>query len=246
MRKLTLSVLVALAGAAFAQTVSIDVLAQPREEWTLMERYIPEFEAEYGVRVNLTYLSENERRSRSRLDASSGAGQFDVYYIDDANIAEFGANGWLVPLQDFYLEEFDLAGFSPALVGLLSYDGVNYGAPFMTEGDMMFYRADLLEEHGLEVPTTLDEYLEVVKALHSPPQMYGTATRGLRGSGMNVWRFSPYLAMFGGSFFDDAGNPVFNSPEAAQAVEYYIELVKHSPSPTMSWSDAMDAFAAGR
>ncbi len=246
MRKLAFSVIAALAGAAFAQTVNIDVLAQPREEWSLMERYIPEFEAEYGVRVNITYLSENERRSRSRLDASSGAGQFDVYYIDDANIAEFGANGWLVPLHDFYPEEFDVDGFSPALVGLLSYGGVNYGAPFMTEGDMMFYRADLLEENGLDVPTTLDEYLEVVKALHNPPQMYGTATRGLRGSGMNVWRFSPYLRMFGGSFFDADGEPVFNSPEAVAAVEYYIELVKHSPSPTMSWSDAMDAFAAGR
>src|SRR5690625_71129 len=83
MRRLTLPILAALAGAAFAQSVSIDVLAQPREEWSLMERYIPEFEAEYGVDVNITYLSENERRSRSRLDASSGAGQFDVYYIDD-------------------------------------------------------------------------------------------------------------------------------------------------------------------
>src|SRR5690625_5628505 len=96
-----------------------------------MERYIPEFEAEYGVEVNITYLSENERRSRSRLDASSGAGQFDVYYIDDANVAEFGANGWLVPLHDFSPEEFNVVGFSPALVGLLSYDGVNNGAPLV-------------------------------------------------------------------------------------------------------------------
>jgi len=246
MRKVLLAAIVALTGSALAQTVTIDVLAQPREEWTLMERYIPEFEEAYGVKVNLTYLAENERRSRSRLDASSGAGQFDVYYIDDANVAEFGANGWLVPLHEFYPEEFEVEGFSPALVGLLSYEGVAYGAPFMTEGDLMFYRKDLLEERGLDVPTTLDEYLEVVKALHDPPRQYGTATRGLRGSGMNVWRFSPYLKMFGGSFFDEDGAPVFNSPEAVRAVEYYIELIKHSPSPTMSWSDAMDAFAAGR
>src|SRR5690625_2248189 len=189
MGRLTLPLLAALAGAAFAHSVSVDVLAAPGEEWSLLERYIAECEAADGVDVNITYLSENERRSRSRPDAASRAGQFDVYYIDDANVAEFGANGWLLPLHDFYPEEFNVDGFSPALVGLLSYDGVNYGAPFMTEGDMMFYRADLLEEHGLDVPTTLDEYLEVVKALHDPPRLYGTATHGLRGSGINAWRF---------------------------------------------------------
>src|SRR5690606_25065240 len=186
MRRSIIAILVGIMGVAAAQSVAIDVLAQPREEWALMERYIPEFEREYGAKVNITYLAENERRSRSRLDAASGAGQFDVYYIDDANVAEFGANGWLVPLHDYYPAEFDVDGFSPALVGLLSYEGVAYGAPFMTEGDLMFYRKDLLEERGLDVPTTLDEYLEVVKALHDPPRQYGTATRGLRGSGMNV------------------------------------------------------------
>jgi len=63
---------------------------------------------------------------------------------------------------------------------------------------------------------------------------------------MNVWRFSPYLHMFCGQYLDEQGNPVFNSPEAIKAVEYYIELIKHSPSPTMSWSDVMDSFAAGK
>src|SRR5690625_6022582 len=121
MRRLTLPILAALAGAAFAQSASTDVLAAAREEGSLMERYIPEFEAEYGVDVNITYLSENERRSRSRLDASSGAGQFDVHYIDDANVAEFGANGWLVPLHEFYLEAVNVDGFSPPLVGRLCY-----------------------------------------------------------------------------------------------------------------------------
>jgi len=63
---------------------------------------------------------------------------------------------------------------------------------------------------------------------------------------MNVWRFSPYLRMFGGKYLDEAGNPVFKSPEAVKAVEYYIELIKNSPSATMSWSDVMDTFAAGK
>lgn len=246
MRKLmVVGLLFLVAGLTSAQQV-IEVLAQPRREWEVMERYLPEFERETGIRVNITYFAELERRARSRLDASSGAGQFDVYYIDEANIAEFAANGWLVPIRDYYPEEYDFDGFSPALVEVLSYNGIAYGAPITKEGDLMFYRKDLLEAKGLTPPTTFEEYLEVVRALHDPPRIYGTGTRGLRGSGMNVWRFSPYLHAFGGRYLDDEGNPVFNSPEAVRAVEYYIELIKHSPSPTMSWSDVMDAFAAGR
>ena len=89
----------------------------------------------------------------------------------------------------------------------------------------MFYRKDLFERDGIAVPQTLDEYLEVVKHFHNPPELYGTAVRGLRGSGMNVWRFSPYLKMFGGQYLDENGVPVFNSPEAVKAVEYYICLL---------------------
>ena len=88
------------------------------------------------------------------------------------------------------------------------------------EGNVMFYRKDLFERDGIAVPQTLDEYLEVVKHFHNPPELYGTAVRGLRGSGMNVWRFSPYLKMFGGQYLDENGVPVFNSPEAVKAVEY--------------------------
>ena len=247
MRKLTIIALVVLFAGAHAQPQQVvEVLAQPRPEWEVMERLFPEFERETGIRVDITYFAELERRSRSRLDAASGAGQFHVYYIDEANIAEFAANDWLVPIRDYYPEEYDFDGFAQALVDVLSYDGTPYAAPITKEGDIMFYRQDLLDEHGLAAPTTLDEYLEVVRTLHDPPRLYGTGTRGLRGSGMNVWRFSPYLHAFGGRYFDDEGNPVFNSPEAVEAVEYYIELVLHSPSPTMSWSDVMDAFAAGR
>ena len=245
MRKLVLCVVGLLYGVTSAQEV-IEVLSQPRREWEQMEAYIPEFEEETGITVNITYLAELERRARSRLDASTGAGQFDVYYIDEANVTEFASNSWILPIRDHFPEEFDFSGFSPALVEMLSYDGVPYAAPMITEGDLMFYRTDLFEENGLEVPTTLDEYLEVVKTLHDPPRVYGTATRGLRGSGMNVWRFSHYLSAFGGGYLDEEGNVAINSPEAVEAVEYYIELIKHSPSPTMSWSDALDAFAAGR
>jgi multiple sugar transport system substrate-binding protein len=235
-----------VAPTAAKSSVTLNVLVQPRDEWQVAEKWIPEFTDKTGIKVVLNYFAENERRSKSRLDASTGAGQYQVYYIDEANVAEFAANKWLLPIKDLYPKEYDFSGFSEPLVNVLTIGGVAYGAPITTEGDMQFWRTDLLQAANITPPTTLDDYLAAVRKLNNPPTLYGTGTRGLRGSGMNVWRFSPYLKMFGGSYLDDAGNPVFNSPEAVKAVEYYIELIKNSPSPTMSWSDVMDAFAAGK
>lgn len=234
------------AGRAKAKKIVVNVLSQPRREWELLEKDLPAFEEKEGIDVVIHYFAELERRSKSRLDAATKAGQYQVYYIDEANVAEFAVNGWMLPIKDYYPEKYDFADFSEPLVKVLNYKGVDYGAPMTFEGDIMFYRKDLFKAEGIPVPTTLEEYLEVVKHFHRPPDLYGTGTRGLRGSGMNVWRFSPYLRMFGGKYLDGAGNPVFNSPEAVKAVEFYIELIKHSPSPTMSWSDVMDSFAAGK
>jgi len=232
--------------AAAQGRVTLNVISQPRKEWEIEEKWLPEFTRKENIDVVIHYLAENERRAKERMDASTGAGQYQVYYLDDANVAQFGANKWALPIKDYYPKERDFAGFSEGLVRVLSYKGVAYAAPMTFEGDIQFWRKDLLEADKVTPPTTLDAYLEVVKHFHKPPQLYGTATRGLRGSGMNVWRFSPYLKMFGGRYLDDAGNPAFNSPEAVRAVNYYIELIKRSPGPTMSWSDVMDSFASGK
>jgi multiple sugar transport system substrate-binding protein len=228
------------------QKITLNVLSQPRREWEYLEKFLNEFKAKEGIDVKISYFAENERRSKSRLDASTKAGQFQVYYIDEANVAEFALNNWLVPIKSYYPAEYDFDDFSKPLVNVLTIKGVAYGAPISFEGSMIFYRKDLFEKDGIAVPKTLDEYMAAVKHFQNPPDLYGTGTRGLRGSGMNVWRFSPYLIRFGGRWLDDAGNPVFNSPEAVKAVQYYIELIKNSPGATMSWSDVMDNFAAGK
>jgi multiple sugar transport system substrate-binding protein len=230
----------------FAKPITINVLSQPRREWEYLQQFLGEFKAKEGIDVKISYFAELERRSKSRLDASTKAGQFQVYYIDEANIAEFASNNWLLPIKDYYPAENDFSDFSPPLVKVLTWKGVPYGAPISFEGSLIFYRKDLFQKDGIAVPKTLDQYLDAVKHFQHPPDLYGTGTRGLRGSGMNVWRFSPYLIRFGGKWLDDNGNPVFNSPEAVKAVQYYIELIKNSPGPTMSWSDVMDNFAAGK
>src|SRR3954454_10399579 len=46
------------------------------------------------------------------------------------------------------------------------YNGKKVGITWQFDQRAIFYRKDLLEEAGIEVPTTWDELLEAVKQLH--------------------------------------------------------------------------------
>lgn len=61
----------------------------------------------------------------------------------------------------------DLGGddLLPGFVEGATVDGKTYAVPYYAGSKYIFYRSDLLEEAGLEVPTTLDEFVETAIAL---------------------------------------------------------------------------------
>lgn len=241
----------AASGSAAAQSCQVpelNVLAQKTLGLSVVEKSLPDYEKTSGTKVKISYFGENDRRAKERLDASTGAGAFQVYYIDEANVAEFASAGWVLPLLKYYPKEADYDDFLPARRAIASFKGVAYFAPIYGGADFLFYRKDVLAKAGLSVPRTLDELVADIKKLNHPPQMYGWVARGQRGSGMNVWRWAPFMLAEGGKWTDDAGKPTFDSDAAVKATELYRDLFKYAPpgSATYDWSDALNAFRAGK
>ena len=208
-----------LAGTANAEAVcshDLRVLAQPRDGLTLLEKYKDEFKGLSGASFNIDYLNENDRRAKSRADAST-VGKYNVYYIDEANVALFAKSNWVTPLLDYYPKEYDFADFDPGRQKVATFEDKVYFAPLTGGGDLLVYRKDLLEKAGVAVPKTLDEMIVAVKKLHDPDHgVYGIALRGQRGSGANVWRWMPYFRGFGGKWFD-GNTPAFDGEPAVRA-----------------------------
>lgn len=239
-----------ISAIVFAQSkpyegITVTVISQPRPEWDIIQKYVPDFEAETGIKVDIKFFAEPERRAKERLDASTGAGVYQVYYMDETNVSEFASAGWVYPILDYYPSEYDFEDFMPAWRNIASYDGKPYYAPTVGMGDFLLYRKDILTEKGFSVPKTLDEYMEAIKKLNDPPNLYGNVTRGTRAT--NWWRWGTYFYAFGGKYLD-GDTPVFNSPEAVKATEYYIELVKNAPPgcSTYDWGECIEAFRAGK
>ncbi|MGD0330003.1 MAG: extracellular solute-binding protein [Nitrososphaeria archaeon] len=226
---------------------TINILAQDTNVWDIEDKLLDQCYSETGVRAVIAFYSEDDRRAKELLDASTHAGAFQVYYVDEANIATMAANKWIYPIQDYYPSDGNFSDFFSSYTNTLSYNGTPYGAPMYGEADMNFYRTDLIGPNtSISLPVTLDDFLNAATKLQNPPSIYGCGTRGARGSGANVWRWSPYLVRFGGTYLDASNNPVFNSPEAVAATAYYIKLIKLAPSPTMLWSDVLSDYEAGK
>ncbi|WP_438750050.1 ABC transporter substrate-binding protein [Pararhizobium sp. O133] len=227
---------------------TIRVLAQPRDGLTLLENYKDEFtKLSGGADFQIDYLNENDRRAKTKADAST-IGKYNVYYIDEANVALFASSGWVAPLLDYYPKDYDYTDFDPGRQKVATYDGKAWFAPLTGGGDLMVYRKDLLEAAGIQPPKTLDEYVAAVEKLNQPDKgIYGTALRGQRGSGANVWRWMPFFKGFGGNWFDGK-TPVFNSEAAVKATETYLKIFKSSApgSQTGGWDEAVGAFTSGQ
>ncbi len=233
--------------ACVGKVPTIRVISQPIPTTTFLDKHKEEFEKKYKTTVEIQQFGENERRAKSRLDASQGAGSYQVYYIDEANVAEFASSKWVLPLLPYMPKDFDWDDFLAGRRAVATYKGTAYFAPFEGGGDLMMYRKDILAEKGLKPPKNLDELKKVVAELNSPPTIYGWSARGRRGSGMNVWRWTPFFRGMGGNWLKD-GKFDFNSPAAVKATQYYLDMFKYAPpgSTTNTWSEVIEGFRSGR
>lgn len=236
-------------GAANAQVCksNVKVLSQPRDGITLLEKYKDEFKSLSGASFEIDNLNEGDRRAKSRADAST-VGKYNVYYVDEANVALFAKSKWIEPLLKHYPKDYDFSDFDAGRQKVATYEGTQWFAPITGGGDMLVYRKDLLEKAGVKPPRTLEEFVAAVKKLHDPANgVYGVALRGQRGSGSNVWRWMPYFKGNGGQWFD-GNKPVFNSDAAVKATDTYLDLFKYSApgTKTGSWDESTGAFLAGK
>jgi multiple sugar transport system substrate-binding protein len=148
---LLLPLLAALAtGAAQAQTPpqvckeDVRVLSQPRDGLTLLEKYKDEFKTLSGVSFNIDNLNENDRRTKTRADAST-VGKYNVYYVDEANVPLFAQSRWIVPLARYYPADYDYADFDPGRQKVATFAGQAWFAPLTGGGDLLVYRTVRLE-----------------------------------------------------------------------------------------------------
>ncbi len=226
-----------LAGCGHQQTErSLLVALNAGTEGDAVQLAAREWGAEQGVNVETVVLPYNSLFEKELLDLTSGSGSYDVMLIDDSWFPAMVEDGNLVALDEHLAKrgvEADDTDFVKSALDLCRHPyrtGPYYALPFVGNTQIFFYRADVFEKHGLEhPPRTWADVLHAAKTIGSGEEgMYGYAQRAAAGNAV-VSAFMPLLWAFGGEVFDERGQPSVSSPEAAEALEFMLELGKYSP-----------------
>ncbi|PWG16691.1 ABC transporter substrate-binding protein [Salibaculum griseiflavum] len=238
-----------VAGAAQAETITIATVNNG--DMIRMQGYTDDFTAKTGHEVEWVTLEENVLRQRVTTDISTNGGQFDIMTIGMYETPIWGANGWLVPLDDLS-EEYDVDDILPAMRGGLSHDGTLYAAPFYGESSMVMYRTDLMEAAGLEMPEapTWQFIREAAAAMDDPENdINGICLRGKAGWGEGGAFITVTGNSFGARWFDEDWNAQFDQPEWKNALEFYVNLMNdYGPEgyATNGFNENLSLFQQGK
>ncbi len=102
---------------------------------------------------------------------------------------------------------------------------------------MTYYRTDLLEQAGLDMPErpTWTQIAEMAGKLHKPEQeQYGICLRGKAGWGENMALVTTIANAFGARWFDEQWMPEFTSPEWRKATQFYVDTLSSYGPPGAS------------
>ena len=244
-------------------TLVVNFPAHPHYDAVL--QILPEFTEETGIRVEVDQLQYLKMRERQTLELTKPRGDYDLiayvvfskadYVFADQleNLARFFMNPKLADpsydaedLIDGYVQNIGVAGgkkgYLPGPTGSL------FGVPYGSETSVLGYRTDIFEKHGLEVPETYDEMLDLACRIPElEPGMGGMSSRAASGHQASH-AFLLHLAPLGGRVLDDQWKPIVNNEAGVAAANALKTIVDCGPEGATSFAfgEALSSFLQGK
>lgn len=183
-----------------------------------------------NLTVNTQLLDSASAEEQANLAlASGGDSPWAILHTTPARMVALSGFDALLPLNDLvekYREEYNLDDIPQPVWDAATIDGNIYGVPFMSNTMHLFYRSDLFEKHGLAVPTTYDEVIDVCAALRDEPSIDLPFTMNLHAGWAWEIEFMHFIRSFGGKFLNDEDNtPAFNSEAGVAALTKMKEVI---------------------
>ena len=141
----------------------------------------------------------------------------------------------LVPVDDL-IDDIGRDKFSKTALSEGEKDGECYSLPLYSHAQVMWYRKDLLEEAGLSVPKTWDEFAEAAKTL-TKDGVYGCSFPCGSNDLMATRFLNFYVRSGGGSLLTDDLKADLTSDLAIDGIKYWLDIYKNcSPKDSVQIS----------
>ncbi|CDZ69943.1 Putative sorbitol/mannitol ABC transporter, periplasmic sorbitol/mannitol-binding protein [Neorhizobium galegae bv. orientalis] len=235
-------------------TLEVNLVKSPRSDTII--KYLAEFEALTGIKVNAEATPEQQQRQKATIELSSGKPSFDVIHLSyHVQKRQFEKGGWLADISGFLkdptltdpsLSESDFA--EAGLTFAKDKDGKLRSLPFSVDYWIVYWNKELFEKKGLAYPKTFDEMAAAAEALtDKTTNTYGFVARGLKNANVPVW--TALMLGYGATALGPDGKLRTTSDEAVEAAKLYQRLMTKAAPVGVSgfnWAEAQSAFLQGK
>ncbi|MCB8982691.1 MAG: ABC transporter substrate-binding protein [Ardenticatenaceae bacterium] len=210
------------AGEASGDVIQLQLMgwASSDAENTRLQEMIDNFNsANSDVQAQLLLVPDYDTKLQTSL---AGGAPPDVFYIDSFKLPDFVAANAIAPIGD-ELENVD--DFYPNLRDAFTLDGTLYCPPKDFSTLALEYNKDMFDAAGLDYPTadwTWDDLRNAAEALtDSDNGVYGMVLSA------DMARWIAFLYQAGGTVTNaDSTSMTLDSPEAKEAMDFYVGLVQ--------------------
>ncbi len=251
-----------LASPALAADVTLRALMEDVPETQIIEKLLPEFEKETGIKVEFEKIGYGDMHDKLVAQLVSPESYYNLLEVDFLWAGEFPAAGWLEDLRPYVQKtSFDLKPFIPSMLELLGETKDQLPLIPMYNYSMgLIYRTDLLKDEKvaaaykaktgkeLALPATLADYVALSKFFKENGPVVGAAMQAQRGD-PNAMEFSNYLYSAGGAYLDAGRKVTLDSPEGLKALELYADNVQSGAQQgalSATLDDTMRLMCAGK
>lgn len=175
------------------------------------------------------------------------SGTPDVFSQDVIWIAGFAAAGWALPLDEFVS---DTSGYFEGTLAACKWDGKLTALPWFMDTGMLYYRQDLLDKAGAQVPQTWAEMAALGKAAQDAGDAeFGYLWQGKQAEVLVCDAVEAIASNNGAILAEDGRSSRIGEPEAVAAIQFLHDSIGSiSPRDVLSWDEepSRQPFTAGR
>jgi multiple sugar transport system substrate-binding protein len=214
---------------------------------SLVDRF---HKSQSDVEVKVEFVPQAQARQKL-ITAVAAGNPPDCCMMWDNWLGEFDGMGALEDLTGQIKSWKHYAGTTPTAWQTVTVKGKIVSFPWAITNDAIFVRTDRVKEYGLKMPTfdwTWDDFLTLAKGFTKPEKnQYGF---GMRGGGTWAVLYATEFMYGNGTQVLKDGKVAINSPEAVQAFEWYVDLIRKwkvtPPSaPTDAYRQIVEGFGRG-
>lgn len=208
----------------------------------------PVFTKQTGIKVNVVALPYEQTFPKAILEARNKSGAYDVIQINRPSLAAFVEPKYLLPIGE-HISGAVLKDLFPSHRKYVTFNGKAYAVPHSNDLRALYYRSDLFRQAGLKPPANWKEMESQAKQL-TEGSRYGLILAG-SAKGPGVWVLADLIHQNGGEILSADGQPKVDSPEAIEALDFFVRLLnvdKSLPPGTSNyvWADTRTLFPQGK